>query len=196
MIKICIMAGLIALFGGCTSLPVTPYKIYPDMKPIYYNGICKGKTLSVGKVFSAHSLMLEEMKYIEQHYKEFSYSESKWANIPSESISRVLLHSIENADIFGSVSGYRSYARSDLRLETNIYNFMQYYNDKNSKSYIEISFSLSLVDVKSAKVVKSTVIKTRVKCTTPNAEGGVVALNKGLAEVLEKTNLWLSESCR
>ena len=196
MIKIYIAAVIVVLLSGCTLPAVTSYTIHPHIKPANYKDVCKGKTLSVGKVFTANSLMLEEMKYRTQHYKEFTYTESDWANKPSTEISRALLRSIRGSKIFDSVSGYRSYARSDLRLETNIYSFMQYYNKDNTESYVEVSFSLSLVDVKNAKAIKSTVISTKVKCATPNAKGGVVALNHALEIVLDKTNIWLSESCK
>lgn len=196
MIKIYIAVAILVFLSGCTSPAVTSYKIYPQIKPTKYKYVCKGKTLSVGKVLTAHNLMVGDMKYTTQHYKEFTYTESDWANTPSSEISRALLRSIRGAKIFDNVSGYRSYARSDLRLETNIYSFMQYYNKDNTKSYVDVIFSLSLVDVKNAKIIKSTLVSTRVKCETPNAESGVVALNHALEIVLDKINIWLSNSCK
>lgn len=197
MKKLYIFVILVALFSGCSSSPaVTSYKLYPQIKEPHYAHICKGVSLKVGKVFTAHTLQLEEMKYATQHYKELTYTESQWANKPAIEISRALLRSIRGAKIFDSVSGYRSRARADLLLETNIYSFMQYYNEDLSKSYVDVSFSLSLVDVKNAKAIKSTVISTRVKSETPDAEGGVVALHHALEDILDKTNVWLSESCQ
>lgn len=197
MIKIYIAVAIAIFFSGCTSSPaVTAYKIYPTINRVDYKDICKGKTLQVGKVFTEHNLMLEEMKYATQDYKEFTYTESEWANKPSKAISSALLRSIRAAKIFDSVSGYRSHTRSDLRLETNIYSFMQYYSDNNKESYVEVSFSLSLVDVKKARAMKSTVITAHVKSKTLDAEGGVIALNNALETVLKKTNIWLSDSCK
>ena len=197
MVKIYIFLVALVLFSGCSSTPaVTAYKLYPQIKAPHYAKICKGESLRVGKVFTANTLQLVEMKYATPHYKELTYTESEWANKPAKEISRALLRSIRGSNIFDSVSGYRSHARSDLLLETNIYSFMQYYNEDFSKSYVDVSFSLSLVDVKNAKALKSTVISTRVKSETPDAEGGVVALHHALEDILDKTNIWLSESCK
>ncbi len=190
-----IAAVVMFIVSGCSSHSITAYKIYPKIKTVDYKDICRGKTLSVGKIFTAHGVMLEEMKYATQDYKEFSYTESEWANKPSREIDRALLRSIRGARIFDSVNGYRSHAKSDLRLETNVYSFMQYYSKDKKESYVDVSFSFSLVNQKTSKSIKSTVISTRVKCETADAEGGVIALNHALEIILEKTNIWLSSDC-
>ncbi len=186
------------LLTGCskTLSPITAYTIDPSMHESKYSSVCKGKTLRVGKVFTSQNLMLKQMKYASNDYKQFSYTESKWANIPSKAISRALLRSIRDAKIFDSVSSYRSHTRDDLLLETNVYNFMQYYSEKEKKSYVDVTFSLSLVDTQKAKTLHSVVIKREVESKTLDAEGGVIALNEALESVLEETNRWLSESCK
>ena len=186
------------LFAGCSTTlpPITAYTIDPTMHESKSSTVCTGKTLRVGKVFTSQNLMLKQMKYASDDYKQFTYTESKWANTPNKAISSALLRSIRDAKIFDSVSSYRSHARDDLLLETNVYSFIQYYSEENKKSYVDVTFSLSLVDMKKAKALHSIVIKKTVESKTPDAEGGVIALNKALESVLEETNEWLSESCK
>ena len=189
---------ILLLLTGCSTIlpPITAYTIDPTMHESKDNLVCKGKTLRVGKVFTSQNLMLKQMKYASDDYKQFTYTESKWANTPNKAISSALLRSIRDAKIFDSVSSYRSHTRDDLLLETNVYSFMQYYSEEDKKSYVDVTFSFSLVDVKKAKSLRSIVIKRKVESKTLDAEGGVIALNKALESVLEETNKWLSESCK
>ncbi len=186
------------LFTGCSKIlsPITSYTIDPSIHKSKYSSVCEKKTLRVGKVFTSQNLMLNQMKYSLNDYKQFAYTESKWANIPSKAINKALLRSIRDAKIFDSVSSYRSHTRDDLLLETNVYSFMQYYSKKEKKSYVDVTFSLSLVDIKKAKSLCSIVITKEIQSKTLDAEGGVIALNKALESVLEETNKWLSESCK
>ena len=191
------LALVLVLLTGCSALPpITAYTINPAIHVSKYSSVCKGKTLRVGKVFTSQNLMLKQMKYAAEEHKQFTYTESQWANTPNKAISRALLRSIRDANIFDSVSSYRSHSRDDLLLETNVYSFMQYYSMKNKNSYVDVTFSLSLVDVQKAKTLHSIVIRKQIESKTLDAEGGVIALNKALESVLEDTNKWLSEACK
>ena len=194
-----VLIGILFFLAGCSiSVPaVIEYRIDPVIKKNEVgSGLCKDKTITIGQVFTANSLMTNQMRYGLSDYKEYSYSESEWANAPSKAISSALLKSVRNAEIFKSVSSYRSRARSDLLLGTNVESFMQYYTLENKDSYVKVVFSLSLVSLKDVKALNSIVIEKELKTNALNAEAGVKSLNQALSEVLVETNLWLSTVCQ
>ncbi len=194
-----ILIGLFFFLMGCSvSVPaLTEYRIDPMIKKNKVtSNLCKDKTITIGQVFTSNSLMTNQMRYGLSGYKEYSYTESEWANAPSKSISIALLKSVRDAEIFKSVNSYRSRARNDLLLETHVDSFMQYYTGDNNSSYVKVVFSFALVRVKDVKALDSIVIEKELSVDTLNAEGGVKALNFALSEVLVETNLWLSEACK
>ena len=198
MKRIAILGSLLFFIGCSVTAPaVTEYRVDPLLNNETDKlQLCRDKTITIGQVFTENSLITNQMKYVQSGYKEFSYTQSEWASSPNKAISRALLKSVRDSKVFASVSSYRSRARNELLLETNVDSFIQYYGEENNSSFVKVVFSLSLVDVKDVKAIDSIVIEKKIQSESLNAEGGVKALNTGLSEVLEETNIWLSEACR
>ncbi|MBT5934498.1 ABC-type transport auxiliary lipoprotein family protein [Sulfurimonas sp.] len=194
-----IIIFFIFLFTGCTVTKplVFEYRIVPKVKiTTYKSTLCKKSSLKVRKVNSSSSLMSKKMKYAEDGYKEFSFSESAWAESPNKAISSQLVKSIKRTNIFSSVHGFKSYTKSKYILESNLEDFMQYFTDSDGKSYVIVSLDMALFDAETVKSLSSRNFTKRVEVMDLNAQGGVKALNLGLAVVLEETNKWLSEVCK
>ena len=194
-----IIIFLAFLFSGCTITKplVFEYRISPEVKiDTYKCTLCTTSSLKVRKVYSSTSLMSKKMRYAEDGYKEFSFSESQWAQSPNKAISAQIVKSIKATNIFASVHGFKSHAKSDYILESNLEDFMQYFADNEGKSYVMISLSMTLIDNKTGKSLSSQNFTKRVEVLDLNAEGGVKALNRGLSDVLQKTNEWLSKVCK
>lgn len=194
-----IVIFFIFLFTGCTVTKplVLEYRIAPKVKiTTYKSTVCKKHSLKIRKVNSSTSLMSKKMRYAEDGYKEFSFSESGWAESPNKAISSQLVKSIKGTNIFSSVHGFKSYTKGTYILESNLEDFMQYFIDNEGKSYVIVSLDMTLFDAKTAKSFSTRNFTKRVEVMDLNAEGGVKALNSGLADVLEETNEWLSEVCK
>lgn len=190
---------LTLLLAGCTlKTPiVSEYRIsIPVEKTTNVISSCKEKSLKVGRAFSSSSLMSNKMNYIENNNTEFTYTESEWSRSPAAAITSQLLSSVRATKLFQNVSNYKSRSRSDLVLETNIEEFIQYYRDNNTKSYVKIRLALSLVDTRRSKTISSTIISKELQTETLNAAGGVKALSKVLSEALKENNQWLSGVCK
>jgi len=189
---------LIVLFTGCTStLPhITEYRIEPQMQAVTLQTPSCQKSLKVGQVFSANSLLSQKMHYTQDGYKEAIYTESAWAQNPNKAISAQLVRSIRDAKLFGSVSSFKSRAHSQLYLETTVEKFMQHFSKDHKKSYVELVFSLNLIDTKSSKSLGTTLISKKLDVATMDANGGVMALNTALLDVLLETNVWLKGVCK
>jgi len=187
------------IFTGCsvTNPPIAEYRISPQVKSTNYNtSSCKNKSLKISQVFTSSSLMSKKMKYAQDDYKEFSFSESEWAVSPSKAITKELVKSVRETELFSNVSSFKSRSRSDMILETSVEDFMQYFSDSSKKSHVNIVISMTLIDTKSSKSVQTKTFTKKVDVDSINAYGGVEALNSAFGTVLEEHSEWLASVCK
>lgn len=190
---------MIVILSGCTTtLPhATEYRIEPKIQTVELQAAqCQKKSLKVGQVFSANALLSSKMHYTQDGYKEAMYSESAWAQNPNKAISAQLFSSIRASHLFSSVSSFKSRAHTELYLETTVEKFIQNFSKDHKKSYVEVVFSLNLIDTKSSKSLGTTLISKKLDVETMDANGGVIALNAALSDVLLETNIWLQGVCK
>jgi len=199
MIRFLLISIGIFLLFGCSTIkpPVTEYRITTDAKvtDIDSNG-CKNKSLKIAQAFSQNSLMSLKMNYILSNKKMFSYSQAHWSETPNRAVSLELLKQIRDTKLFKYTQNYKSRSRSDLLLETNIEDFIQYYNDDLSKSHAVITISFSLIDMKTNMTIADKTFSSKIIASSNDAIGGANALNNALDSVLLKTRLWLGEICK
>ncbi len=157
---------------------------------------CRPRSLKVGQVFSSNVLMSQKMKYIQAEYQESSFTQSVWARTPNKAISDALVKSIRSSALFANTNTYKSRIKTDLLLETHVEKFMQYFEQENEKSYVEVALTLNLLSTKDSKSLSHATFSTRVDAESVDAKGGVIALNKALARVLLETNIWLNGVCK
>ncbi|WP_207562443.1 ABC-type transport auxiliary lipoprotein family protein [Sulfurimonas aquatica] len=185
--------------GGCSinNPAVKEYRIHLEPKTVTYDSqSCKEKSLKVGQVFSSSSLLSHRMKYMKDGYSEFSFTQSEWAQSPNKALSAELVKSVRSSGLFSSVNSYKSRSRSDLILETNLEEFIQYFSNDNNSSFVNISLSLSLVETGTSKVLQTKYISKKLGTKSLDAQGGVKAFNEALSGVLKESNDWLSEACK
>lgn len=194
-----IFLPLALLLTACsiTTPPVSEYRIAPKVElEKAKKSRCTQQSLKVSQVFSSSVLMTNQMRYVQEKYKEMAFNESKWSISPRSAVNVELVKSIRESGIFFSVQSYKSRSRSDLVLETNIEEFVQHFSNDNKKSFVRVLFSLSLVDVKSGRVLDTERVSQELPTKSLDAQGGVEALNIALADVLKQSNKWLSEVCQ
>jgi len=187
------------IFTGCsvTNAPITEYRIAPQVKSIdYSSSLCKDKSLKVAQVFSLSSLRSKKMNYALHDYQEFSFTESEWAISPNKSITKAIVKSVRASDIFSNVTSFKSRSSSDMILETSVEDFMQYFTNRDEKSYVNVVMSMTLIDAKSSKSVATKTFTKRVDVKSMNAYGGVNALNTALETILQEQNVWLESNCK
>lgn len=187
------------LFLGCTTLKptVAEYKmaLQENMTKSSVQG-CREKSLKVAQAFSSASLLSLQMEYAEADGKVFAYSQTQWQESPNSFITSELFGSIRNFELFGSVHSFGSRVKTDLVLETNIEEFMQFYAPDMSSSYVNILVSLALIDTKTSKAIATKTFRSKVKTKTADAAGGVEAYREALREIIANERVWLEESCR
>lgn len=199
MIKIAFLLSFLLIFTACTK--TVPYiKEYKLDTSVHINENtqtqCKNKSIKVVHAFSADNLMLNEMNYVNGQYNVDSFTQSQWSQSPNKAITSQTIKALENAQYYKHVANATSHVKSDLLLENNIKDFMQYFSTDTSKSYVKVVISATLVDRKTKKSLAYKRFEKIKESKSLDAYGGVVALNSALSDVLEEEVKWLGEQCR
>lgn len=198
MIKL-LLIGLAILISGCsTSTPaVAEYRINvePSSTEFTVEG-CKKKSLKIAQAFSSSSLMTLDMKYGQGNHKQYTFTQSQWAESPNRAITAEVLEYIKSTKLFKNVQISKSRSKNGLLLETNIEDFMQYFSEDEKESFVGVSINLTLIDVKTSKVLATKTFKSKIKVSDLNAGTGVKYLNSALKNVLDESGVWLSEVCK
>lgn len=194
------LSFIILFITGCSIVPhpaITEYRI--DTKNIEFKHKkgdgCISKSLKVAEAFSSSLLMSSDMSYVTDNNKQFTYTQSQWSQSPNHAITSEILNLLRDMKIFKTVQISKSRTRNDLILETSIDEFMQYFINNGKESYVEVRISLTLVDTKTSKAISTKTFSSKVDSISLDAEGGVVALNKALVNVLKQSSNWLMEIC-
>lgn len=194
-----ILIILTILFGGCTTIkpPVAEYRVVAkDLKIGNAATGCKEKSLKVAQAFSSNSLMSLNMDYTESNNRVFSYSQSQWQESPNSLVSAELLKSIRDSELFSSVHSSKSRVKSNLVLETNIEEFMQFYSQDMKSSFVHVVVSLTLIDAKTNSVIADKTFSSKFDAKTVDAKGGVEALSSALSEIVSQNIEWLGGVCK
>jgi cholesterol transport system auxiliary component len=190
---------LLLLLNGCTVAqpPISEYRIVAQINESGFDAqSCKDKSLKISQAFSANSLMSQKMKYAQDEYGEYAFSESEWSRTPNGAITEEITKSVRASKLFKSVQGYKSRAKSDYILENNIEEFIQYFSNDAKSSYSSVIITMSLVDTKSGETLDTHTMSKTYAVKEMNAQGGVKALNEALSDVLQQSNIWLNEVCK
>lgn len=194
-----ILIILTIFFSGCTTIkpPVTEYSVVTkELKKESAAKGCVNKSLKIAQAFSSNSLMSLNMEYTQDVNRVFSYSQAQWRESPNSLVTSELLKNIGNSKLFSSVHPSKSRVKSDLILETNIDEFMQFYTQDMKKSFVHVGFSLTLIDAKTNSVIKSQYFSSKFDAKTLDAQGGVEATQNALFEIIFQNIDWLGGVCK
>ena len=186
---------LIFLSCAVSNSPISEYRIDVALKKYNFNTTqCSNKSLKISDAFSSNSLKTLKMNYVENRFKQFAYSQSQWAQIPNKAITNEVAKYIKNTNIFKSVHIISSRSVSDLLLEININDFMQYFEKNATKSYVNAEIDFTLIDLKNRKIIATKSFNSKLDAK-PDAKGGVIALNSALENILLDSGKWLAKIC-
>jgi len=193
-----ILFTVLFLSSGCAfkSKTIDEYKLHlnVDTKPSNAQS-CSSKRLKVAEAFSSNSLRTLQMNYVENSFHQYAYTQSQWAQEPNKAITDEVVKYLKSRKIFKSVQKFFSRSKADYLLEIDIEDFMQYFNENATKSYVHVVIDFSLIDLKTRELISTKTFDVTLDAK-PNAQGGVEALNKGLEKVLKESGKWLEEVCK
>jgi len=189
----------IFLISGCSTSTssVAEYKIAINaVKPNSLSSGCQKKSLKVSEAFSSNSLMSLKMNYIQDKSKIYSYSQAQWNNSPNKEISSQIVKALRESELFKTAQNIKSRSKSDLILETNIEDFMQYFSKDLTSSYVNVVISLTLIDASSSEVLATKTFSVKRDVETLDASGGVESLSLALEDALSQGLEFLNEVCK
>lgn len=187
------------IFIGCSNTipPKVEYRINSQLqvKALAENG-CTDKSLKIASAFSSSVFRSQDMSYGVGDSKQYAYSEALWSVSPDKAITSEFLSLLRDLELFKSVQIFKSRSSSDIILELNIEDFMQYFNDDSTSSYANVVISLSLINVETNTILSMQTFRKKIGVDELNSNAGVNALNEGLEEVLRESSIWLGRICK
>ena len=197
--KLLLIALSTFLFTGCsTSVPaVSEYRINaePVVSAFPQTG-CKQQSLKIAQAFSSTSLMTLDMNYGQGPHKQYAFTQSQWAESPNRAITTEILRYLKSTKLFKNVQISKSRSVNGLLLETSIEDFMQYFSEDEKESYVQVRINLTLVDVKTSKVLSTKTFRSKLDVDSMDADAGVEHLNLALQNVLSQSGEWFSGACK
>jgi len=187
------------LLSACSS--VTPaaqeYVISPSLHVAQTQQSKYGTaTVKVANIYAQNSLQSRNMYYVEDNLKRFPYTKSQWALSPKSMIHTEVMKMLSATKAFAFVQTPKSKVEAAYVLETKVNDFTQYFQENDSKSYVVVSMTFTLVDAKKHTIVDSKTFEAKVATHKLNAVGGVYAFNSALGEVLDDASAWIIEISR
>ena len=198
MIKLSISIIIMYFLSACTVVKphISEYMINPEIQENNSISLCNNRSLKILQSFSPSSLMSTKMHYVLGDYKRDSFTQSQWAESPNRAITNRILSMLQNSKIFSTVQVSKSRTQSDLFLETNIEDFVQYFSKDEKKSYVKAIITMTLIDTKTKSILASKTFEKQVESKSIDAQGGVVALNSALFDILLESQQWMAGACK
>ena len=197
--QLVLIAIITFLFVGCstTTPAVSEYRINAETIPSTFTQTgCKEDSLKIAQAFSSTSLMTHDMNYGQGSHKQYRFTQSQWAESPNRAISAEILEYIKSTKLFKNVQISKSRSKNGLVLETNIEDFMQYFSQDEKESFVQVRINLTLIDVKTSKVLATKTFESKIEVDSINSDAGVRQLNIALENVLISSGKWFSEVCK
>lgn len=194
------VALIVALgMSGCSvkTAPIVEYNLKSTLtlEPLEKTE-CMQKSLKVAQPFSSKSLESNNMNYRVGGLAEYTFSQSQWTQSPNKTIAEEIVQTLRASKIFKNVQLYKSRAKTDYILETDIEEFIQHFSADEKSSYTEVVLHATLIDYKTSSVVDSKKFRAKVDVNKLSAEGGVDALSTAVSKILVQNVEWLHGVCR
>ena len=123
------------------------------------------------------------MAYIEQPYRVDYFARNEWADPPSRMLKTLLTQQLSNSGLFRFVFSDSAGVDEALRLDSELIELVQAFNDTSSEVRVTIRFDL--VDVAQRAILVSETISASEPAATRDPYAGVVAANAAVQRVLE-----------
>jgi len=194
-----LVAFTVFWFGGCAKVvpSISEYKLHVDAQESKFSAQgCKENSLKIAQSFSAGVFTNLDILYGVGAHKQFRYTQSKWVQSPNSAIALEMVNFLKSSQLFRDVNVAKSRAKTDYILETNIEDFMQYFSEDEKSSFVNVSITFTLLDTNKNTVLATKNFQAKLATKSLDAEGGVVALNAALKEVLLQSGIWLNETCQ
>lgn len=177
-----ILSLLVGLLSACMGGKTKPSPAVYDfgLMPVTETTAVPETKMQIDEVTAAESLNSNRMRYrlnYQNPARVFSYTESRWAALPTELLS---------AKIRASSRTILS-ANCSLKFQLEAFDHVF---DSETASHGIIQFSASLNDKKAHRIIASQQFEEIAAAPTPDAKGGAAALNQASTAAIAKALDW------
>lgn len=163
------------------ALPATRAKVAPS----------RAATLTIARVAAPAWLQGAGMHYRLQYRHTdvvAAYADSMWAAPPAQMLAWVLRTRLADSGAWRAVVGADAGATTTYRLQVRLDDFVQVFTQPQ-QSHGLLDATVTLID--GARVIAQTRIRLVAPAPSPDAAGGVAALNAAGAEFATRVQAWL-----
>ncbi len=191
-----LLAVLFIGISGCVTEklpPISSYKLYPDLDVFHppLNAEQKpANILMLGRIHSIHAFSGTDMLYTDAQYGQNSYAYSRWSDSPTTMLLLIFQEALEKSGRYIAVVPYSSQSKSDLLLESTLFDFSHRINENGTSDGI-LRMRFDLIDNKTKRVIASRDFVSIVPATQLNAQGAAAALNKAVTILTLDLIEWL-----
>ena len=198
MIRTFLLSFLVVFLAGCTTItsPIQAYTLSPP-SGVTLQQLTPQSSLSLklAGTQAAPSLSGKALLYLTDHQEVGAYLYSRWNDAPGVMIDRVLLASLDNAQLFSTLVPKTSYSNADWLLESTLLSFYhRIHENKTSDAYIDITYAL--INSKTRKTLASKRFIITSPAISMDAPGGVTALTNATHILSQQCTDWISDTLK
>lgn len=193
-----LLTVLLIVITGCVTEklpPISTYNIYPDLDvlhPVLDTNPQTSDILKLGRISSRNAFSGTDIVYSDTRYGQNSYAYSRWSDSPPSMLLVIFQQALEKSGGYMAVVPYSSQSKSDLLLESTLFDFSQHINDDGTSDGI-VRMRFNLIDNKTKRVIASRDFVASAPATSKNVIGAVAALNKAVAGLTKELIEWLRQ---
>lgn len=171
------------LLAGCSLLPATD-PVAVDRYSLDYvvpemSLDPAGPVILVTRTRTRAGLSSARMMYRGDHHRIGYFTRSQWIAPPGELLTSLVMDVLESTGYFSSVVGPGSPVRDDLRLELELAALHPDFSVEPAEALLRVR--AQLLDTRQSKVVASRQFEYSAALSKPDAEAGVLSLNRLVA---------------
>ena len=191
-----LLAVLSIGFTGCVTEklpPTSTYTLNPDLGVVHSSANTEQRTdsiLMIGRIRSTHAFSGTDLIYSDARYGQNSYAYSRWSDSPTTMLLHVFQEALEKSGRYMAVVPYSSQSKSDLLLESTLFDFSHHINDDGTSDGI-LRMRFDLIDNQTKRVIATWDFVSSVPATQLNAQGAAAALNKAVSILTLDLIEWL-----
>jgi cholesterol transport system auxiliary component len=139
--------------------------------------------------------------YRQQAHRLESFAHSEWLDTPAHMLVPLLVAALEHSGAFHAVLHTPSSATGDLRLDSEILQLQQEFNNppdngqaKSAASHVHFVLRVQLVEEASRRVIAARDFSADSRAPSDDPYGGVIAANQAVQKVLEELAVFCAEA--
>lgn len=172
-----------ALSGRPEAPPVATFVLQGNATTSAMAGAATDIVLQVASPTAAPAYASSQMAYIEQPYRIDYFARNEWADPPARMLKTLLTQQLTSSGLFRFVVSDAAGVDEALRLDSELIELVQVFDESSSQVHVAIRFDL--VDVAQRTILFSeTLSASEPAARDPYA--GVVAANTALQRVLDQ----------